>query len=210
MPRRSRRVRRLLTLAVLLVGAVMLLRRLASDAVLPFQAPGIGIVEVRGVIAEADDVVETLKDFGESASVAAVVLRVESPGGAVGPSQEIYSAIGRLREKKPVVASLGSLAASGGYYVASACKPIVANPGTLTGSIGVIMAVRNVRALADWAGVKETVIKSAPYKDIANPLREMTPEEQAILQRMVDDVHGQFVGAVAAGRGMNEAVVRQP
>jgi protease-4 len=136
-------------------------------------------------------------------------VRVESPGGAVGPAQEIYRAVRKLRESKPVVASLGNLAASGGYYVASACHPIVANPGTVTGSIGVIMSVRNVAELVEWAGIRETVIKSVPYKDMANPMRALTPEEQAILQRMVDDVHGQFVSAVAVGRGMPESTVRE-
>jgi protease-4 len=196
-------------LALVVVGAVLVVRRLADQASLPFQSPGVGVVEVRGVIAESDDIVDTLKRFRESDSIAAVVVRVESPGGAVGPAQEIYRAVRKLRESKPVVASLGNLAASGGYYVASACHPIVANPGTVTGSIGVIMSVRNIAELVEWAGVRETVIKSVPYKDIANPMRPLTPEEQTILQRMVDDVHGQFVSAVAVGRGMPEETVRQ-
>lgn len=196
-------------LALAMVGALLVLRRLANQAALPFQSPGVGIVDVRGVITESDDIVETLKRFRNSKSIAAVVMRVESPGGAVGPAQEIYRAVRKLRESKPVVASLGNLAASGGYYIASACHPIVANPGTVTGSIGVIMSVRNVAELVQWAGIRETVIKSVPYKDIANPMRDLVPEEQAILQRMVDDVHAQFVSAVAVGRGMPEAAVRE-
>jgi len=195
-------------LTLVVVGALLVARRLADQAALPFQSPGVGIVEIQGVITESDDIVETLKRFRDSESIAAVVVRVESPGGAVGPAQEIYRAVRKLRESKPVVASLGNLAASGGYYVASACHPIVANPGTVTGSIGVIMSVRNVAELVEWAGIRETVIKSVPYKDMANPLRALTPEEQAILQRMVDDVHAQFVSAVAVGRGMPEAAVR--
>jgi protease-4 len=185
------------------------LRRLADQGALPFQSPGVGVVEVRGVITESDDIVDTLKRFRDSESIAAVVMRVESPGGAVGPAQEIYRAVRKLRESKPVVASLGNLAASGGYYIASACHPIVANPGTVTGSIGVIMSVRNVAELVEWAGIRETVIKSVPYKDMANPLRDLAPEEKAILQNMVDDVHAQFVSAVAVGRGMPEAKVRE-
>jgi protease-4 len=209
MPGRLRRLRRLLVLGVVVVVAVLALRHLGEEAALPFRSPAIGVVEIRGVISESEDTVATLKRFGETDGIGAVVVRVESPGGAVGPSQEIHDAVTRLRQKKPVVASLGSLAASGGYYVAAACKPIVANPGTLTGSIGVVMAVRNLEGLADWAGVKETVIKSAPYKDIANPLRTLTAEERVLLQRMVDDVHGQFVQAVAQGRAMSEEAVRQ-
>jgi protease-4 len=209
MRRRSRGSRWIVALALAAVGVFLALRHLANQAALPFQAPAVGVVDVRGVIADAEDVVAALKQFRKSDGVAAVVLRVESPGGAVAPAQEIHSELTRLRETKPVVASLGNLAASGGYYIASACKPIVANPGTLTGSIGVIMAVRNVEDLMRWAGVKETVIKSGPYKDIANPLRSLEPEEQEILQRMVDDVHSQFVAAVAGSRSMPEAMVRE-
>lgn len=209
MRRRLRRLRRFTALAVVLIGAALLLRHLAGQAALPFQSPGVGVLEIRGVITEAHDVVESLKDFRTAENIGAVVLRVESPGGSVGPSQEIYQAVRKLRQTKPVVASLGSLAASGGYYIASACDPIVANPGTLTGSIGVIMAVRNVEKLAEWAGVTETVIKSGPYKDIANPLRALEPQEQAILQKMVDDVHSQFVAAVAEGRGLSQEAVRE-
>lgn len=209
MRRRFRRLRRFTALVIVLLGAAVLLRYLASQAALPFQAPGVGVVEIRGVISEARDIVESLKEFRTEENVGAVVLRIDSPGGSVGPSQEIYQAVMKLRETKPVVASLGNLAASGGYYIASGCHPIIANPGTLTGSIGVIMAVRNVKKLADWAGVRETVIKSGPYKDIANPLRGVEPEERAILQAMVDDVHRQFVAAVAEGRGMTEDAVRE-
>jgi len=207
--RRSRRLRRLVVVGVVLFGAFAVLRHLAGEAALPFQGPAVGVVDVRGVIGRSDDIVEALKRFSSSERIGAVVLRIDSPGGAVAPSQEIYSAIGRVREKKPVIASLGNLAASGGYYVASACDPIVANPGTVTGSIGVIMAVRSIQGLADWAGIKETVIKSGPYKDITSPMRPLTPEDRAILQQMVDDVYGQFVEAVASGRDMSEGTVRE-
>lgn len=209
MRRRSHRFRRFIMLAVLITAAVVVVRHLADEAALPFQGPAVGVVEVRGVIMDAEDVVAALKRYRTSDSIGAVVLRVDSPGGAVAPAQEIYREITRLRDAKSVVASLGNLAASGGYYIASACTSIVANPGTLTGSIGVIMAVRNVEELVEWAGVKETVVKSGPYKDIANPLRTIEPEEEAILQGMVNEVHGQFVAHVAAGRRMEEAAVRK-
>jgi protease-4 len=208
MRRRSRRLRRFTALALALVGLVFLLRHLAGGAALPFQEPGVGIISVRGVIAESEGIVAALKDFRDSESVAAVVVRIDSPGGSVSPSQEIYRAILKLREAKPVIASLGNLAASGGYYIASACDPIFANPGSLTGSIGVIMTIGNVEELADWAGIGETIIKSGPFKDIASPLRPVSDAERAILQRMVDDVHGQFVTAVAGARGMTETEVR--
>jgi protease-4 len=207
--RRSRRFGRLVVGAAVLFGALAVLRFLASEAALPFQGPAVGVVDVRGVIGSSDDIVAALKRFRTSKRIGAVLLRVDSPGGAVAPAQEIYDEIGRVREEKPVVASLGNLAASGGYYVASACHPIVANPGTVTGSIGVIMAVRNIRELADWAGIDETIIKSGPYKDITSPMRTLTPEEKVILQEMVDDVYTQFVSAVAAGRRMSEEAVRR-
>jgi protease-4 len=186
-----------------------MLRHLASEAALPFQGPAVGVVDVRGVIGRSDDIVATLKRFRSSDRIGAVVIRIDSPGGAVAPSQEIYAAIGRVREEKPVIASLGNLAASGAYYVASACDPVVANPGTVTGSIGVIMAVRNIQGLANWAGITETIIKSGPYKDITSPMRPLTPEDKAILQEMVDDVYGQFVEAVATGRDLGEDTVRE-
>jgi protease-4 len=208
MTRLLRLMAALVSLAVAAAVAILAVAYLAREAVLPFQAPAVGIVEVRGVIRDADDVVDALKDFRSSSRVGAVVLRIDSPGGEVAPSQEIYSAVEKVRQAKPIIASLGNLAASGGYYVASACDAIVANPGTLTGSIGVIMAVHNVEDLVRRIGATETVVKSGPYKDIGNPLRPLTPDEQAILQGMVDDVYGQFVAAVARGRGMDEAAVR--
>ena len=205
----SRRLGRLVMLAAVIAAALIVLRHFAEEAALPFQAPAVGVVDVRGLITNSDDVVSALERFRTSETIGAVVLRVDSPGGAVAPAQEIYGELARLREAKSVVASLGSLAASGGYYIASACNSIVANPGTLTGSIGVIMAVHNLEELANWAGIRETVIKSGPYKDIANPLRRLKPEEQALLQNMVDEVHSQFVADVAAGRHMTEEEVRK-
>jgi protease-4 len=137
-----------------------------------------------------------------------VVIRVNSPGGVVAPTQEIYSAIQRLRKSgKPVVASLGSVAASGGYYVATAADLIYANPGTLTGSIGVIMQLANVEGLLKKVGVDLVVVKAGHYKDIGNFARAMTPEERRILQALLDDVYNQFVDAVALGRKLDKATV---
>jgi protease-4 len=168
----------------------------------------VGVAEIHGVIGDDPELLATLDDFRTAAGIVAVVLRIDSPGGAVAPSQEITDAVWRLRERKPVVASLGNVAASGGYYVASAANAIVADPGTLTGSIGVIMEFRNFQGLADKAGVSESVVKSGRFKDIGHPLRPMTDDERALLQAVVDDVEGQFVDAVARGRGMDAARVR--
>src|SRR5439155_231782 len=160
------------------------------------------------VISDAADTVEALDRLRQHDATVGVVLRVDSPGGAVAPSQEMYDAVWRLRARKPVVASLGNVAASGGYYVASAADVVVADPGTLTGSIGAIMEVHNVASLAEKLGVSETVVKSGRFKDVGQPLRPMTEEERVLLQRMVDDVLGQFVDAVARGRGMEAGRVR--
>jgi protease-4 len=129
-----------------------------------------------------------------------VVIRVDSPGGGVGPSQEIYTEIERLAAEKPVVVSMGSVAASGGYYVAAPAQRIVANPGTITGSIGVIMNFTNYQDLLDKIGLKSNVITSGKHKDIGSSVRPMTDEDRAILQGLIDDVHQQFVAAVAKGR----------
>ncbi len=168
----------------------------------------VGVVEVKGVINESDDIVEALKTFEKSPAVKAVVVRIESPGGGVAPSQEIYDAIRKLRETKPVVASMGGVAASGGYYIASACDTIVANPGTLTGSIGVIMELGNVEGLLQKLGVQPEIVKAGAYKDMGSLFRPMTAAERGLFQQMIDSVHTQFITAVAAGRGMNKDQVR--
>ena len=168
----------------------------------------VGVIEVRGVINDADKIIESIRRFAKADYVRAVVLRVESPGGGVTPAQEIYRELTRLREKKPVIASLGGVAASGGYYIASACSTIVANPGTITGSIGVIMETVNVQGLLEKLGVKGVVIKAGTYKDLGSPLRDMSAEERQILGTMLNDVHRQFIAAVATGRHMEEAKIQ--
>jgi protease-4 len=168
----------------------------------------VGVVPVSGTITDSDDIVEALRDFQHAHSIKAVVVRIDSPGGGVAASQEIYHAILELRAEKPVVASFGGVAASGGYYIASACDAIVANPGSLTGSIGVIMEMGNVQELLQKIGVQAEVLKAGTYKDMGSPVRPLTDEERAILQQMIDSVHTQFITAVASGRKMDEAKVR--
>ena len=172
--------------------------------------PRVAIVELEGVILEADDLLRELKDYRDNPTVRAVVLRINSPGGVVAPTQELHDAVVRLREAgKPVVASLGSVAASGGYYVAVACDQIYANPGTLTGSIGVIIQLANLEQLLKKVGVDYVVVKSGQFKDIGNVARPMTPDERRVMQALLDDVHGQFIGAVVAGRKLpREEVLR--
>jgi len=210
MPRRHPWLRRfglLAGLGLALVGAATIVERLTGDGV--GLGPTVAVVEVTGVIRDAQELCDSLAALRKDSQVVAVVVRIDSPGGGVAPSQEIAEEIGRLREAKPVVASLGNVAASGGYYVAAATNLIVAAPGTLTGSIGVIMEFRHLEALAEKIGVGENVVKSGPYKDIGSPLRPMTGGERTLLQGMVDDVYQQFVDAVASGRGLDAARVRE-
>jgi protease-4 len=169
----------------------------------------IAVVDIKGVITSSRHIVEQIDTFKEDDDVKAIILRINSPGGGVGPSQEIYREVLRAREKKKIIASMESVGASGGYYVACASDLIVANPGTITGSIGVVMEFSNVEDLLKKIGLRSHVIKSGKHKDIGSPLREMTSEEKSILQGVIDSVHGQFIRAVAEGRNMEEGKVRR-
>ncbi|UCD86667.1 MAG: signal peptide peptidase SppA [Desulfobacterales bacterium] len=168
----------------------------------------VGVVEIKGVIADAKQTVLELKRFRKNEDIKAIVLRIDSPGGGVGPSQEIYAEVKKTRRTKKVVASMGAIAASGGYYVAAAADHLVANPGTITGSIGVLMEFANVEELFKKIGLSAVVLKSGNYKDTGSPLRKMTLEEKELLQGFIDNVHQQFVVAVAEEREMSEESVR--
>ncbi|MDD2604352.1 MAG: signal peptide peptidase SppA [Desulfobacteraceae bacterium] len=148
--------------------------------------PRVGIVEVSGVLADAKGILEDLKKMREDETIEAIVLRVDSPGGAVAPSQEVFRAVGQTAESKKIVASFGAVAASGGYYAAAASSGIIASPGTLTGSIGVIMGFTNFRELLDKIGLTPVVIKSGEFKDLGSPVREMQPGERQVLQALSD------------------------
>lgn len=181
-----------------------------GDAVGPgaLFGPRVAVVEVQGLIVDVDDLVRDLRAYRENPAVRAVVVRINSPGGVVGPTQEAHDAIRRLRQAgKPVVASLGAVAASGGYYIAVAADRIYANPGTLTGSIGVVMQLPNLAELMKKVGVDYVVVKAGRYKDVGNLARPMTADERRVLQTLLDDVHGQFVAAVADGRRLGRADV---
>ncbi|NOY65110.1 MAG: signal peptide peptidase SppA [Nitrospirae bacterium] len=160
----------------------------------------VAIVRIEGTIVGSQSVIDQLKEYSKDPSVKAVVLRINSPGGAVAPSQEIFEEVKKLRENKPVVVSMGALAASGGYYISAPATKIYANPGTITGSIGVIMEIPNLKGLMDKVGIKTEVIKSGKHKDLASVFRGIGEEERKILQGVLDDVHDQFIKAVAEGR----------
>ncbi|MDJ0802737.1 MAG: signal peptide peptidase SppA [Desulfobacterales bacterium] len=169
----------------------------------------VGVVEVLGVIADAKETIRQLRRFREDENIRAIVLRVDSPGGVVGPSQEIYREVAKTRQVKKVVASMGAVAASGGYYVVASADGIIANPGTITGSIGVIMEYTNFKELFSKIGLAPVVIKSGTFKDTGSPVRDITPEEEKYLQAFVQELHEQFVAAIAAGRKMKLDTVRK-
>jgi protease-4 len=183
----------------------------ASQSLSPL--PGmekIALVKVEGMLITADTIVDEINNYADDSSVKAILIRIDSPGGGVVASQEIFNAVlnARKQGKKKVVISMGSVAASGGYYIAAAGDRIVANPGTLTGSIGVKMEFANIEKLLDKIGVRGMVVKAGEYKDMGSPFREMTEPEKKLLQAVIDDVHSQFIEAVAKGRNLPEADVK--
>src|ERR1700735_5709440 len=164
----------------------------------------IGVVDLDGVILSPQPVVEQLKKFADDSSIKAIILHVNSPGGGVAASEEIYREVKRVREekKKQVVVSIETVGASGAYYVASASNKIYADNGSIVGSIGVIAEWVNYGDLLKWAKLKNIVLKTGEFKDTGNPARELTPAEQAYMQSLIDNMFGQFVQAVADGRAM--------
>ena len=169
----------------------------------------VGVIEIEGMMMDARDLLDQIKTFREREAIKAIVMRINSPGGAVGPAQEIYREIRKTVKEKPVVASMGTIAASGGYYVAAAADQIMANPGTVTGSIGVIMGYTNFQELFEKIGLTPVVIKSGEYKDIASPVRKMSEQERELLQKFTDTVHNQFIEDVAEGRGVSLDIIRK-
>jgi len=167
----------------------------------------VGVIEINGIITDSKNVLTHLKDFREDNAIKAIVVRIDSPGGAVGPSQEIFREIRKTSATKKVVASMGTIAASGGYYIAAGANGIVANPGTITGSIGVIMGFTNYEELLQKIGLVPIVVKSGKYKDIGSPVRKMKPEEKKILQEFAKKIHRQFIKDIVDGRKMDRQKV---
>lgn len=172
--------------------------------------PKIGLVRLEGIILGSEDIIKQLKEFKEDSSIHAIIVRINSPGGAVVPSQDIYEELSKIREegKVKLVASMGTVAASGGYYIASATDKIYASPGTLTGSIGVIMELPNMEGLMNKLGVESVVIKSGDYKDMGSLFRKIGEKEIDVLQGVMDDIYEQFLDAVAIGRNLSIDEVR--
>jgi len=202
----------LVVVAVLVVGfiaLVLIFSRFLVKKPAFVLTDKVAVVELSGVITSSQKVIDQLIRYREDGGVKAIVLRIDSPGGSVGPSQEIYREIMKTKNAKTVVASLGGVAASGGYYVASAADAIVANPGTITGSIGVIMQFSNVEGLMKLIGLKTYTFKSGRHKDLGSPFREPSSEDEKILMAVIENVHDQFVRAVAQGRDMEVPRVRE-
>lgn len=189
----------ILGLFLILIVASLLLVMLQKNMPL---GDRVALIRIEGIITDSREATEELKEYVKNPSIKAIVLRIDSPGGAVAPAQEIYEEVRKAVAKKKVLVSMGSVAASGGYYIASPATRIIANPGTLTGSIGVIMEIPNIAGLMDKLGIKTEVVKSGRHKDIASIFRGIGKEEREILQGVLDNVHAQFIKAVAEGRKM--------
>jgi protease-4 len=203
-------------LVVVILGAAVLVLGAVMTAIFAVAGPGgfsfkerIGVIPIEGAITESESVVSQLVEFKEDEGIKAIILRVNSPGGGVGPSQEIYREVRKTIEKKKVIASMGSIAASGGYYVSSAANKIVANPGTLTGSIGVLIEFVRLQELMEKIGVDMEVLKSGEFKDIGSPHRKLTERDKEMIQKIVSDIQTQFVEAVAKGRELSVERVRE-
>lgn len=200
-------VKRFPVLFPLGIFLLIFLGYLAFDSV--YSIPGIGIVPVEDIILESEPTIKKLRMLENDPSVYGIIIHINSPGGAVAPSQEIYSEILRLKRKKKVYASISSTAASGGYYIAVAADRVFANPGSMVGSIGVIIRTFNIEGLMDKLGIRSEVIKSGKNKDIGSLFRQMKPEEKALLENVVSDTHEQFINAVAENRSLPIAKIRE-
>ncbi|OGH01037.1 MAG: hypothetical protein A2600_01245 [Candidatus Lambdaproteobacteria bacterium RIFOXYD1_FULL_56_27] len=197
----SKKKRRAIVLPIGLLLVLLLALALVGKGT---AKPKLGLLEVQGVIMDSKNLLAKIKELEQDPEVLGVLLRVNSPGGVVAPSQEIYEAVKRLGSKKPVYASLGAVAASGGYYVSLGAKKIYASPGSLTGSIGVILQSLNASELLEKIGLKMEVIKSGAHKDEGSPFRAMEPEERKLLETVIMDTHEQFVAVVASNRPINQ------
>lgn len=171
----------------------------------------IAVVDIEGVIVSPKETVDNLKKYADDDSVKAIILHLNTPGGGAATSEEIYREVRRIRDqkKKRIVASIETVGASGGYYIASACNKIYANDASIVGSIGVIAQWTNYEELLKWAKLKDITLKAGALKDVGSPTREMTPEERAYLQSLIDNMHAQFIHAVADGRGIKDDDIRK-
>ena len=192
-----------LAVLIIITGIVSYFR----SSPLTFAHDAVGVVEITGGIYDPTDTLQDLRQFAEESRIRGVIVRIDSPGGTVAASQELYQAIHELAAKKPVVASMGNVAASGGYYAACGAGTIIANPGTITGSIGVRVEHVEVGDLLQWAKIHYETIKSGEFKDLLSVNRPLSPEERRLVEELLGDIHGQFKKTVAESRKLDPAKV---
>ena len=196
-------------LIIILIVVVLIIALYLASFLSPASGGKIGVVEIEGAITDMKEAMEDVVKFKEDDSIKGVILRINSPGGEVGPTQEIYSEIKKLKKSKKVYVSMGSVCASGGYYLAVTGEKVYASPSTITGSIGVIMEQAVVEDLMKKIGIESNTIKSGPLKDTGSPFRKMREDEKKYLQSLIDSIYEQFVNDVAEGRKMPVDQVKQ-
>lgn len=199
----------LLCVAIVLGGTLVLALHFFSPSATDLFKEKIGVVSITGTISSSKIISSQLVKFAEDESIKAIILRINSPGGGVGASQEIYREVQKIVSRKPIVASMSSVAASGGYYVAAPATKIVANPGTITGSIGVFIQFVRLEELLNKMGVDFEIVKSGEFKDMGSPDRRLTERDREILEALIKDLQGQFVSAVATGRNLSVEKVQE-
>lgn len=199
----------LLVLAILLGGTLLLALHYFNPSATTLFKEKIGVVSITGAITSGNKISSELVKFAKDESIKAIILQINSPGGGVGATQEIYREVQKITTQKPVVAAMGSVAASGGYYVAAPATKIVSNPGTITGSIGVFIQFVRLEELMTKIGVELEIVKSGEFKDMGSPDRKLTQRDREIINALIKDLQSQFVAAVASGRSLSVQKVRE-
>ena len=199
----------LLIMAVLLGGILLVAFHFFGPSTTALFKEKIGVVTINGTISSGKKISSQLAKFAGDESIRAIILRINSPGGGVGATQEIYREVQKTTSKKPVIVSMGSVAASGGYYVAAPATKIVSNPGTITGSIGVFIQFVRLKKLLSKIGVDFEIVKSGEFKDMGSPDRKLTQRDREIIEALIEDLQGQFVSAVASGRHLSVQEVQK-
>ena len=199
----------LLGVALVLGGTLVLVLHLFMPSRTALFKDKIGVISISGTIASSNKITSQLAKFGKDDSIKAIILRINSPGGGVGATQEIHREVQKIISQKPIVVSMGSIAASGGYYVAAAASKIVSNPGTITGSIGVFIQFVRLEELLDKIGVKFEIVKSGEFKDMGSPDRKLTERDREIVDALIKDLQEQFVSSVASGRKLSVQKVQE-